>query len=145
MEIPDDIVAGLHAYLVDDSDEAQRLLEPYEAELHPGLGVLVAAVLIVATERKFGETRSQAEIVRYVAQLRTRENPSDIDPFPAEKLLRGALGDAEALEGIADQTKLDTQFTLLDELVTGERIQGHHLHELLARARTRAEQTKLDT
>lgn len=102
MTIPDEMVAAMHAYLaalhtdsdadLDDSD--RQFLALLKADRIEGLGDLLLAAFTVAARRRFSPTWSPAEIVRFVADVRSSsdEMAALLAPSTAENQLRLALG-----------------------------------------------------
>ena len=102
MAISDEMVAAMHTYLaalrtgsdtdLDDSD--RQFLALLKADRIEGLGELLLAAFTIAARRRFSPTWSPAEIVRFVADVRSRsdEMAALLAPSAAENQLRLALG-----------------------------------------------------
>jgi hypothetical protein len=90
-------MAVLHAQITGNDETAQRAFSEKLAvsgDLR-GLAALVHAAFVIAARRKFAPQWSRAEVIRYVAQVRTllSERPALLDPLTAEDELRNALGE----------------------------------------------------
>src|SRR5690554_3982902 len=94
----DEAASALRAVLVGDLEEFERLVPTVGA----GYDALFAGAFVEAVVRRFGRTRSKADIVRYVAAVRAGRSgePPDLDPMAAERLLRAALGEVSAIESM---------------------------------------------
>lgn len=138
MNVADDDIAALRAVLVGDLEEFERLVPTVGA----GYDALFAGAFVEAVVRRFGRTRSKADIVRYVAAVRAGRvgEPPDLDPLAAERLIRAALGEVSAVEGMDRELLGITQVALLDHLVRDEHMDPSTLDAFLAAARVRAEQ-----
>lgn len=139
--VADEHVAAVRAMLVRDFDEHDRLMERIEAS-GSGLGfsAMVAAAFVQAVRRRFGTERLVPDIIRYVVEVRTRyEDPASIDPRAAERLIRAALGDASAIEGMDEEAKT-IQLLLLCELIADERLGDAQLDETLNAVRANADE-----
>lgn len=102
MTISDEMVAAMHTYLaalhtdsdayLDDSD--RQFIALLKADRIEGLGELLLAAFTVAARRRFSPTWSSAEIVRFVADVRSSsdEMAALLAPLAAENQLRLALG-----------------------------------------------------
>ncbi|PRY02137.1 hypothetical protein CLV72_101737 [Allonocardiopsis opalescens] len=103
--------------------------------------MLLVSALRDAAERRFGRTWSGADLVSYVARVRARDpsRAGAIDPLTAERVLRGALGDGEAVAGLSSDQFARTFVELLIELIIDEQQAGTGLDEFLDRAIRRSE------
>lgn len=102
MTIPDEMVAAMHTYLaalhtdsdadLDNSD--RQFLALLKADRIEGFGDLLLAAFTVAARRRFSPTWSPAEVVRFVADVRSSsdEMAALLAPSAAENQLRLALG-----------------------------------------------------
>jgi hypothetical protein len=102
--ISDAMVTAMHTYLsalqadsdaaLDESD--RQFLALLKADQIEGLGELLLAAFTVAARRRFSPTWTPAEIVRFVAGVRSRstEMAALLQPSAAENQLRIALGNA---------------------------------------------------
>ena len=102
MTISDEMAAAMHTYLAalhTDSDadldhSDRQFLALLKADRIEGLGELLLAAFTVAARRRFSPTWSPAEIVRFVADVRSSsdEMAALLAPSAAENQLRLALG-----------------------------------------------------
>lgn len=131
-------VDTVRAFLAYDLDEHVRLVEQIEREgSTDAYGLFFKVVFERAVRRKFGSKATRGDIIRFVADIRAKR-PRVADEFDiliAERLLRGMLGDQNALQGLtADDTALMGPLLLeLAGALTPEEI-------LLAEARERIDQ-----
>lgn len=151
MVISDAMVAAMHTYLsglhsgsdadsdatLDDSD--RQFLALLKADQIEGLGELLLAAFTVAARRRFSPTWSQAEIIRFVAGVRSRSDQMAalLSPLAAERQLRSALGQ-EVTPYPDMETRGRAQMTLLGVLTSD--YTSHELAAMLSDARTLAEE-----
>jgi hypothetical protein len=138
--VTDDQVAGLRAFLADDEAEWLRLFErPDPVDADEGFAVLVAAALQAAARRRWDERSTLADIVRFVAGLRSSDpdTEAEVDPRGAEALIRVALGDT-AVGPLNDAAKR-TQVHVLRRLIDDEQLDDAGLDEFLSQARVLAD------
>ncbi len=140
-------VTALRALLTRNFDEHQRVI----AQIKPVGGLagyyeLVTAAFFEAVDRRFGTRYTLADIVQYVAEVRTRlRNPDrGIDPNVAERLIRKALGEGTT-RGIDKETLLRTESVLLTVLIMDEQFDDAALDAFLAEARALADRLKRST
>jgi hypothetical protein len=117
--LTDDHVAALRAMLTENLDEYERVTERMvRTNATDGFNVLIAAAFHRAIIDRFKNGYTSVDIIRFVADERTRFDDShgDFDPRVAEQLIRAALGDGSA-EGMDEEAKARAQFTLLMGLV----------------------------
>jgi len=151
MAISDAMVTAMHTYLsglhsdsdadlnatFDESD--RQFLALLKADQIEGLGELVLAAFTIATRRRFSPTWSPAEIVRFVAYVRSDspEMAALLPPVAAENQLRIALGSAET-PFPEMEARGRAQMVLLNALTSSYSPQ--ELTALLSDARAMAEQ-----
>jgi hypothetical protein len=149
--ISDAMVAAMHTYLsglhsdsdadsdatLDESD--RQFLALLKADQIEGLGELLLAAFTIAARRRFSPTWSPAEIVRFVADVRSRssEMAALLQPVAAENQLRIALGNAETPYPEME-ARGRAQMVLLNALTSNYSPQ--ELAALLSDARALAEQ-----
>ena len=95
MPVTDDQVAALRALLVDDMDRHRQLFGQLDrTEARKGYPALVTAAFGVAVERRFGQHYQPAEIVTFVADVRSRSDrlARELDPDVAERVVNAVLG-----------------------------------------------------
>jgi hypothetical protein len=149
--ISDAMVAAMHTYLSGlhsdsdaDSDAAlnesdRQFLALLKSDQIEGLGELVLAAFTIAARRQFSPTWIPAEIVRFVAGVRSRssEMATLLQPSAAENQLRIALGNT-----VTPYPEMEArgraQMVLLNALTSNYSPQ--ELASLLSDARALAEQ-----
>lgn len=142
--VTDEQVAALRAYLTDDQDEYERLIERVEqAGNLRGYSALFGSAFFDAVNRRFAPTWTIADIIRFVANVRAKyiEDPDQLDPQHAERLIRTALGDG-SIDDLDDEVR-STQIILLPALIDEERPDRVALDGLLTQARLRADHLPL--
>lgn len=140
MVVTDEQVAMLRAHLTGNDVEYTRLgAGPAPADFQPGFNALVATSFVDVANLRFGMNRPMPAIIQFVASVRAEyiEEPDLLDPIAAERLLRAALGDTQAVINMDDETKARGQAFLLPALV--EELDDAQLDALLIRARNQAE------
>lgn len=151
MAVPDEMVAVMRTYLLalhSDSgaalDESDRqFLGLLKAGKIEGLQVLLLAAFTAAARRRFSPVWSPAEIIRYVAEVRSDsgELATSLNPVAAENQLRIALG-----QEVAPYTDMEArgraQMILLGAL-TSDYTEGE-LDALLSEARMLADRSIMD-
>jgi hypothetical protein len=149
MPVADDQVAVLRAYLEGDFDTHKRLLKELDREsVNTGYRALVSATFCEAVEQRFVKPGSTADVTQFVGDVRARflQNPDEIDPVTAERIIRAVFTD-ERIGDLPADVRFTTQFILLFPLVTElfPADPNHHednagLNELLAAARKLADE-----
>src|SRR5262245_54016085 len=96
----------------------------------------VSATFTIALERQFGEPVSPNEITQFVSDIRSvYPNGHKVDPILAESLIRHALGDDSALQGVdltdAPATEMFISIAVVDHLQLNE----EQLNEFVSEAR----------
>jgi hypothetical protein len=143
--IIDQQVAVMRAYLSASSDaqvaEAERqfimLARTGDAD---GIGELLYAAFVIAARRAFAPTWESADVVRFVADVRSSsaEAPGILDPAVAEDQLRAALGQEPA--GCSDEeARARAQLVLLATLTVRLGLSAQGLDKLLSDGRTLAD------
>jgi hypothetical protein len=140
MAVTDGEVAALRAVLKDDVDQHKELF----AELDRGHAAkaytaLISSAFVDAVWRRFGENRASADVVQFVADVRSRSEglAAKIDPETGERLIGTVLGEASTA-GLSREAKMSGQFLLLVALMAAERLDDDGLDAFLANARTGA-------
>jgi hypothetical protein len=141
------MVAAMRAYLaalqidseqaLDDSD--RQFLALLKADRIEGLGELLLAAFTIAARRRFSPTWSSADIVRFIADVRSRTNEMAalLAPAVAENQLRLALG-AELTPYPDMEARGRAQMLLLGLLTSNHT--PHELDALLSDARALADE-----
>jgi hypothetical protein len=130
-------VAALRTLLVRDFAEHKRLIAQIgEAGAWKGYNELISAAFFEAVYRRFAQQYTTADIIGYVAEIRTRLADPDrgIDPDVAERLIRQALGE-DSVSGIDKKTLIHTEGVVLAALIMDEQMDGAELDAFMAHAR----------
>lgn len=107
-----------------------------------GLAMLLYAAFVIAARRKFGPQWTRAEVISYVARLRTElqsEEPGLVDPLTAEDELRAALGEPVTGTHETGFVAAARLFIMLD-IVVDLNLDDEALTDLLNQARHNADQ-----
>jgi hypothetical protein len=139
-------VAALRASMTGNEELFSRLTTEFQArdggERSGNVySALTGMALFIAARRRFPDGYTSADVVRFVGQVRARfaDSANGIDPRVTERTLRGALGDATAVENL-DKAAMATAVTaLLYALLEDEDISGDRLDALLSEARLLAD------
>jgi hypothetical protein len=141
MRVTAEQVSALRTYLTLDPDTVEQNRHAIvDAGSTDGFSALLYAALQTATSRRFRPGWIRADIVRYVADIRTRSSENiEIDPVAAETILRRALG--EKIPSVADEAvKARTQALLLAELTADADLDEIGLDAFVAQSRQLADQ-----
>jgi predicted nucleic acid-binding protein len=142
MPVSDDQVATLRALLSDDRDRYRQLFSGLDrAEAKKGYTALVTAAFAEAVERRFGTSYQGADIVEFVASLRSRSDQvaAELDPDVAERVIRVVLEDAP-VDDLSRNAITGAQALLLIGLIIDARLDSEGLDQFLAEARKLADQ-----
>jgi hypothetical protein len=142
MPVTDDQVAALRALLANDRDRHEQLYAGLDrAEVGKGYNALVTASFGQATMRRFGSGYTQADLVRFVGDVRAKSAAvsESLDPEAAEVVLNAVLGNAST-RGMSRENKATAQILLLMGLVADEHLDDAGLDAFLADARKLADQ-----
>lgn len=137
MPVTDDQVATLRAYLAGDFDEYERLNERLDPDVDGiGYGALIAGGLFAAIDRRFAKGGSREDVIKYVADVRSRSDrlSEQVDPRIAERLIMHSLGHG-AIDDLDDKVVAHTQLILLTALVGDEELDDPGLDKFMATAR----------
>jgi hypothetical protein len=142
MSVTNEQAATLRAYLAGNFDEHDRLhakLDPIAART--GYSALISAAFVLATEKRFAENETTADVAKFVSDLRARSEglAEDIDPRTAERLILAVYTDEE-IDDLDSKTRLGTQFLLLAALVIDEKFSDAELDVFIADARALADE-----
>jgi hypothetical protein len=101
----------------------------------------VSAALAEAAGRRFASADPAAEVIGYVARVRSSSGlvAGQVDPLSAERLILSACGAGDA-DGIDPGVALRTRLVLLAGLVAEAGMEGAALDQLLGAAREVADQ-----
>jgi hypothetical protein len=137
--VTDEQIAALRAYLINDEAEFGRQADHLErTDAWVGYSALFGSAFFDAVNRRFSPTWTVAEIIRFVASVRAQyiEDPEQLDPRDAERLIRTALGDG-SVDDLDDEVRA-AQMILLPALIREEQLDRVALEDILAQARRRA-------
>ena len=141
MPVTDDQVATLRALLSDDMDRYRQLFSGLDrAEAKKGYSALVTAGFTEAVERRFGTSYRGADIVEFVASVRSRSDQvaAELDPDVAERVIRVVLEDAP-VDDLSRNAITGAQLLLLIGLIADAQLDGLGLDQFLAEARKLAD------
>jgi hypothetical protein len=129
-------VAALRAQLTGDSS-FQRLVREFSSQDdRVSYSALQYAAFLEAVRRRFTKETETADVIEYVADVRSRFDASAeaIDPTVGELLILEALGREEA-DGIASKTSAAARMFLLTALIADERLDAPAIDRVIARAK----------
>ena len=140
MAVTDEQVATLRAQLEGNLEEHKRLLAQLDpATARTGYAALIAAAFSLATDRRFAADSDRAQVIEYVASVRsTTESMAEIDPRVAERLLLAVYTD-EPINDIDVRVRYETQILLLAALVADAQLDKTDFDTFLAQARSLAD------
>jgi hypothetical protein len=137
MPVTDDQVSALRALLKDDTDHYREIFDQLDrTAAKKGYTALVAGAFMEAVQRRFGQTYREAEVVDFIASVRTRSDrlADRIDPDIAERIIKSLYGDA-TVRDVSDGVVAGTQLLLLTGLVVDAGMDDAQLEAFLATAR----------
>jgi len=80
----------------------------------------IAAMFTLAVERQFDDDASASEIAEFVSKIRSAyPHGHKVDPILAESLIRSALGDDSALQGLDMADALATEMFISTAVIDG--------------------------
>ncbi|MDN3355114.1 hypothetical protein [Actinomadura sp. DC4] len=129
-------VAALKAYLTGDFDSHKRLFGQLDrTAAQTGYTALLTAAFFEAVDRRFAPDGKTADVVEFVADVRTRHltDADEIDPRAAERLILAIFTDEE-VDDIDTETKVSTQIILLYALIVDARLDDAQLDGFLVEA-----------
>ena len=142
MPVSDDQVAALRALLVDDIDRHRQLFSQLDrAEARKSYPALVTAAFGEAVERRFGQHYQPADIVSFVADVRSRSDrlAGELDPDVSERVINAVLGHGSARD-LDKEAVTRAKLVLLGGLVADARLDDAGLDDFLVAARRLADQ-----
>ena len=142
MPVSDDQVAALRALLVDDIDRHRQLFSQLDrAEARKSYPALVTAAFGEAVERRFGQHYQPADIVSFVADVRSRSDrlAGELDPDVSERVINAVLGHGSARD-LDKEAVTRAKLVLLGGLVADARLDDAGLDDFLVAARKLADQ-----
>lgn len=137
--VTDEHVAALRALLTGNLEEHERLRDQLSPDSREGYAALITAAFFEATERRFGQDYTRADVIDFVADVRARSSriSETMDPVAAERMILAVVGD-EDIEDLDDRTRGALQIVLLAGLIADEELDGPALDDTLAKARALA-------
>ncbi|GIG86639.1 hypothetical protein Pen02_15750 [Plantactinospora endophytica] len=120
------------------NDEYERRLD---AEGWDGWPALLSALFFLAIERRFEGTYDEAEVIKFVADLRagTVDGPGPIDPSEAESLIRAVFDESVQLD-MSPEAMGQVQTLVAYTILSREGLSDDALDEVLAEAKQLAEE-----
>jgi hypothetical protein len=130
-------VAALRTLLARDFAEHKRLIDRIDQTgAWKGYNELISAAFFEAVYRRFAQQYTTADIIEYVAEIRTRFAHPDqgIDPDVAERLIRKALGQG-TVSDIGKKALIHTEGVVLGALIMDEQMDSAELDAFIEQAR----------
>jgi MoxR-like ATPase len=141
MEVSDEVLATLRTGLSGNAEAHLSRWNRLGASARIGYRALVSAALAEAAGRRFASADPAAEVIEYVARVRSSSGlvAGQVDPLSAERLILSACAGGDA-DGIDPGIALRTRLVLLAGLVAEAGMAGAALDQLLGAAREVADQ-----
>jgi hypothetical protein len=139
--ITDTPVAALRAQLSGNVAEHKRLLGLFSGrDDRVAYSALVHAAFLEAVSRRFGQDVARAEVVAYVADVRSRfeEAAAAVDPRVGEHVILESLG-GTSQEDTDTKASSTAMLFLLTALVADEGLTATALDQVIAQAKKTAE------
>jgi hypothetical protein len=141
MPVSDHLVATLRAFLEGNKARYNDLLAQTDQQVD-GLGysALITAAFFEAVDRRFAKQATRADVVEYVADVRSRSEDvaAAVDPQVAERLVREVLGDGST-DDVDGRTSSSTKMYLLAALMVDARLDSTSMDEFIAKVRKMAD------
>jgi hypothetical protein len=141
MAVTDNQVATLRTFLQGDKAEYNEQLARMDWQTGSlGYSALVTAAFFEAVDRRFTTQSQPAEVVNYVAEVRSRsaDIAAELDPRIAERLIREVLGDGST-EDIDGKISASTKLYLVAALMSDAGLDTPGLDQFVAKARKMAD------
>lgn len=142
MQVTDEQVETLRALLSGQFEDYKRLFARLDnTAVRSGYAPLAAAAFYLAAQRRFSEKSTKAEVINFVADVRSRAESARaaIDPNDAERIIRAVHTD-EDITDIDRNRRFEMQLALLAGLVSDEAFDQAALASFLTQARKVADQ-----
>lgn len=142
MAVTNDQVATLRAQLAGDTAEYERRFANLDtAADRTGYTALIGAAFVVATERRFNADSEVADVLKFVADVRSRtpDTGDKIDSRTAERLILAAVSDAD-IDDIDADTAVVTELILLAALTADAEYDDASLDSFMVEARALADE-----
>jgi hypothetical protein len=139
--VTDQQVATLRAYLSGDATEHKRLLQQFDRDVDSaGYSALVTAAFFAAVDRRFGKDAARADVIEYVADVRSRldEVADAVDPRAAERLIWEVLGEGSTGD-LRGKSSARAKLFLTAALVADANFGSSELDEFVAKVRKYAD------
>lgn len=130
--VPADAIDAMRAYLKGDADGYSRLVDRLDSAAKKAHGQLIGASFYIAANRRFAASSNNAEVVKFVGDLRARSDrlAEEIDPRQAERLIRASTFTDENVDGMDN----GLYSLLLAGLIADEQLTDSDLDAFLADA-----------
>jgi hypothetical protein len=141
MPVTDDEVAALRAHLSGDQALYHELYGRLDrSAIRVTYAAFITAVFVEAVDRRFGKNGTAADVISFVADVRSRSDnvANAIDPRAAERLILAILKDEDG-EDFDGQTMGQIYIVLLSALISDEQLDDDALDASLESARKRAD------
>ena len=141
MAVADNPVAALRALLTGNASENSRLLAEFDRDTDDaGYSALVNAAFFEAVDRRFGKGSSPADLMAYVADVRSRSSDiaAKMDPNIGERLIRMVLT-GEPADDIDTRTSARAKLFILAALIVDQDFGSAELDQFLAKTRKMAD------
>jgi hypothetical protein len=138
MPVSDKQVATLRAQLAGHREEYKRLWSQLDWKTEgSGYTALLDAAFFEAADRRFNAQTADAEIVTYVADVRSRtdEAAEAINPEYAERIIAKVLGRGDSIDDLEDKAATRAKHFLLVALTIDQEYDDSGLDEFLGAAR----------
>jgi len=141
MTVTDQQTATVRALLAGNHSDYQQLsilIDDQQDSL--GYSALLTGAFYEAVSRRFTADSTAADVVSYVADVRSRldEVAQAVDPLDAERLIREALGDGST-QDIPGRASVTAKLFLLAALIADENLDSRELDEFMTKARNNAD------
>jgi hypothetical protein len=133
MAVTDEQAATLRAYLAGDFETHARLRDQLDRDAAAtGYSALISAAFCVAVLRRFAEDHSDATVIEFIGDVRSRsEGLSDkTDPRTAERLIQSVFTYEKVAE-VSQEMRFRLQFLLVAALVVDEHLDDVGLDEFM--------------
>lgn len=140
MQVHDDHVLTLRAFLEKDNPLFQERRRNLDPSTKIAFSTFVSAASIAAVRRRFGEQPSQADVIDYVGDVRTRsaEFAEHLDPIVGERVIWRILND-ERVADIDQRTQFRAEMILLSAIIDDEHLDRAGLDRFLSEVRGMAD------
>lgn len=140
--VTDEQVAALRAAMTGDYETFGHFVGKSVDGRDPAFAVLMTQVFVIAAQGRFPASSSTAELIRFVGQLRSRDEGkhADVVASAAEQMLLCAIHGETASQEFGEEVRGYTQFALIMELVADLRLDDGQVDELLDMARQESDQ-----